>query len=255
MNQPSTPSSTPENTVSPGEAAASAYLAEELSRARKTLVRTRLICVLLLVCIGAYVGVISTIMVNFFQPRTAAQVASGMLAQHAVTAGPVLAAQIEREIPLFVRGVPDYLIKEMPGCRKNVQVLLEAEYQAYCKSLSKKLGDATDKLIDDHRDQIKTLLENASDRAAIRNTLPDLSRVLDEFTRNDEDGRKLKKHIDELAATLKEVERRMDRLANASDLTPEEKKARRALAMLSKVIEDKTRMPQPAATVAKTTGK
>jgi hypothetical protein len=250
MNPQSTPSSNPEITVSNGETAAGDFLTQELSRARKNLQRSRIVCVILLVCVGAYIGIISTIMVNFFQPREAAQVASGMLAQHALTGGPVLAAQIEREIPLFIRGVPDYLIREMPGCRKQLQQLLETEYQTYCNSFSKNLGDAVDKLIDDHRDQIKILLENAPDRAAIRKVLPDFGRVIDGFTKNDVDGRALKKHIDDLAATLKEVEKRMDRLANSSDLTPEEKKARRALAMLSKVVEDTTRLPHAGAPAA-----
>ena len=250
MNSQSTPSSKPENAAFTGEAAATAYLTQELFNARKTLKRTRIVCVILLVCVGAYMGTISTIMVNFFQPQEAAQVVSGMLAQHATTEGPVLAAQIEREIPLFIREVPDYLIKEMPGCRRQLQQMLETEYQTYCASFSKDLGDAMDKLIDDHRDQIKTLLENAQDRTAIREVLPDFDRVIDDFTKNDVDGRALKKHIDDLAAALKEVEKRMDRLANASDLTPEEKKARRALAMLSKVIDDNTRMPPAVASTA-----
>ena len=56
-----------------------------------------------------------------------------------------------------------------------------------------------------------------------------------DFVQNDVDGRELKKHIDDLAAGLKEVEKRMDRLANASDLSPEEKKARRALAVVAKI--------------------
>ena len=188
-------------------------------------------------------GTISTIMVRFFQPKAAAEVASGMLAQHANTAGPVLAAQIEREIPLLIRQTPDYLIKEIPVYRKELQQTLETEYQTYCNSFSKDLGDEMDKLIDSHKAEIKTLLENSTDRAAIRKVLPDFDQAINDFMKADADGRALKRHIDDLAVTLKEVETRMARLANGSDLTPEEKKARRALAMLAKVIDDNTRMP------------
>ena len=52
--------------------------------------------------------------------------------------------------------------------------------------------------------------------------------------------------INDLAAGLKDIEKRMDRLANGSNLTPEEQKARRTLAMLAKAIKDKTKVPELA---------
>jgi len=246
MNSKQATPSVPENTTPAGEAAAAAYLAQEVPKARRTLKRTRIVGTILILCVGAYIGVISTVMVNFLQPKDAAQIATGMLTQHVKSEGPALAAQIEREIPLLIRQAPDYLIKEIPGYRRELQRQLETEYQAYCNSFSKNLGDQMDKLIDDHKAEIKTLLENANDRETIRKTLPDFDQVITEFTRNDTDGRALKSQIDDLAASLKEVEKRMDRLANASDLTPEEQKARRALAMLAKVIEDNAKTPEGA---------
>jgi len=70
--------------------------------------------------------------------------------------------------------------------------------------------------------------------------------------KNDPEGRALREHIDEWAAALKEVEKRMDRLANANDLTPEEQKARYALALMSKAIDANTRMPEVNSTPATT---
>lgn len=243
MNTQPAPSNTPEKAGPAGETAATAYLAQELPKARKTLKRTRIACIVLICFVGAYMGTISTIMVSFFQPKEAAQVASGMLVQHVRSDGPVLAAQFEREIPALIRQVPDYLIKEIPGYRIMLQQSLEAEYQVYCNSFSKDFADELDKLLDNHKAEIKTLLEKASDRAAIRKVLPDFDQVIDDFTKHDVDGKMLKRHIDDLASTLKEVEKRMARLANASDLTPEEQKARRGLALLAKVIDDNTKMP------------
>jgi hypothetical protein len=231
-----------------GEAIVAAYLAEELPKARKTLKRTRIIGVILILFVGAYIGIIATMMVNFFQPKTAAEVASGMLAQRAVSEGPILAAHIEREIPRLIHELPDYLIGELPVYRKELQQSLETEYEAYCNSLSKNLGDRIDKLINDHKAEIKTLLENAGDRDAIRKTLPDFDRVIAEFLKNDAEGQALRERIDAWAAALKEVEKRMDRLANGSDLTLEEQKARHALALLSKVIDTTAKMPEDVST-------
>ena len=244
MNSSQSPSAAPEETPLTGEAVVTAYLAQELPKARQGLKRTHIIGIILILFVGAYIGIISTILVNFFQPKAAAEVATGMLAQHLVNDGPVLAARVEWAIPHFIHEVPDYLIGELPVYRKELQQALETEYEAYCNSLNKNLGDQLDKLIDENKAAIKTLLENASDRDTIRKTLPDFDKVINEALKNNVEGQALKEHIDEMAAALKEVEKRMDRLANGSNLTPEEQKARQALALLSKVIQDTAKMPE-----------
>jgi hypothetical protein len=226
-----------------GEAMLAAYLAEELPRARKTLKRTRIICVILIVFVAAYIGTITAVMVNLFQPKAAAEIASGMMAQHARDEGPILAAQIEGEIPRLIHELPDYLIGELPVYRKELQRSLETEYEAYCNALGRDLGKKLDQLIDNHKSEIKILLENANDRDAIRKTLPDFDKVIAATLKNNPEGQALKERIDAWAASLKEVEKRMDRLANGTNLTPEEQKARRALSLLSKVIEAHTQIP------------
>jgi methionine synthase II (cobalamin-independent) len=144
----------------------------------------------------------------------------------------------------MIHELPDYLIGELPVYRKELQQALAAEYEAYCNSLSKNLGDQLDKLIDAHKPEIKTLLENASDRDTIRKTLPDFDQVINESLKSNGESQALKEHIDEVAAALKEVEKHMDRLANGSNLTLEEQKARQALALLSTVIQDTAKMPE-----------
>ena len=244
MNTENTPAAAPKETTQNGEAVVAAYLAQELPKARLLLKRTRIICIIMILFIAAYIGTITTIMVGYFQPTAAAEVASGMLAEHAMREGTILAAKIEWEIPHIIHEVPDYLIGELPVYRKELQQSLETEYEAYCNSLSKDLGDQIDKLIDDHKAEIKTLLENAGDRDAIRKILPDFDKVIAESMKNDPEGQALREHIDAWAAALKEVEKRMDRLANGSNLTLEEQKARHALALLSKVINDNAKMPE-----------
>jgi hypothetical protein len=237
-----------------GEAVAAAYLAQELPKARKNLKRTRIICIILILFVGAYMGAISTVLANFFEPKAAAEVASGMLAQHVSREGPLLALHIERQIPLLIREAPDYLIKVIPDFRLQLQKSLETESDTYCISLNKDLGARVDKFIDEHKTEIGTLLRNGSDRDVIRKTLPDFDKAITDCLTNDVGGQAAKEHIDAWAASLSEVEKHMDRLANGSDLTPAEQKTRHALAMLSKVIKDNTQLPEtisaPAAPAA-----
>jgi hypothetical protein len=246
MNSDSTPAPASDSTSLTGETAASAYIATALSKARQTLKRTQVIGTILILAVGVYTGVISAFMVKSCRPEEAAQIASGMLSQHAAERGPALAAEIEKEIPALIGQAPDYLIREIPLFRKDLQRLLEAEYRAYCITFSKKLGEQTDILVNNHEAEIKTLLECAGDRTAIRQIIPEFDQTIARFIRDDADGRALKKHIDRLAAALKEIENRMDRLANGADLTSEEQKARRALAILARMIEENTRMPESA---------
>jgi hypothetical protein len=244
MKTESSSAAAPKEPTLTGEAVLAAYLAQELPKARQLFKRTQIICAILVLFVGAYIGVITTVMVRFFRPFDAAEVASGMLAQQAVKDGPILAAKIEWEIPHIIHQVPDYLIGELPIYRKELQQSLETEYEAYCNSLSKDLGNQMDKFIDEHKVEIKTLLENAGDRDAIRKTLPDFDKVISDCMKNDPEGQALREHIDAWATALKEVERRMDRLANGGNLTPEEQKARYALALLSKVINANLKMPE-----------
>ena len=103
-----------------------------------------------------------------------------------------------------------------------------------------------DAQIDSHQAELKTLLEHPNDRAVLRTVLPDLDQTITGFLTTDADGKVVQEHITDLAAGLKEIEKRMDRLANGSNLTPEEQKARRSLAMLAKAIKDKAKVPELA---------
>jgi hypothetical protein len=158
-----------------------------------------------------------------------------MVVQHVQANGPVLAASIEAEIPALLHQTPAYLKEQLPLLRAHLADKLDQEFRTYCHTLSSDLGHKMDLFIDDHKTEIAKLLENGNDRAAIRKALPEFDAVINDFVQHDVDGRELKKHIDELAAALKTVETRMARLANANDLTIEEQKARRALAVVTKV--------------------
>jgi len=240
------PTSNPafESKTDSGESLAADYIAQELPKTRKLLKRTKIVCVILILFVGAYIGTITTITLNFLKPKAAAEVVSGMVMQHAQRQGPALATQIEREVPSLIRQAPDYLIKEIPAFRKELQRSIEAECETYCLAQSKELGVRLDELIDEHKAEIKTLLENANDRAAIRKALPDFDRIVVESMKKNVEGKAVNEHIGEWASALSEIRQRTDRLAKGENLTPEEQKSRHALALLAKVIRSDTQMPE-----------
>jgi hypothetical protein len=244
MNPEQMPSPTPETPAVTAEATAAAYIAQELPKARKAFKRSRIIGLILVALVGGYISIISLTLVKFFQPPEAAQIASGMLMEHIASDGPALAVQVEREIPLLIRQLPDYVIRELPKYRQQAELVLEGELQAHCVALSTQLGRQMDEQIESHQAELKSLLEHPNDRAVLRSVLPDLNETITGFLTTDADGKVVQEHINDLAAGLKEIERHMDRLANGSNLTPEEQKARRSLAVLAKAIRDKTHLPE-----------
>jgi hypothetical protein len=247
MKPEQTPPTVPQAPAGTGDAAA-AYIAQELPRARKALKRSRTIGLVLICLVGGYISFISLTLIRFFQPREAAQIASGMVIQHVASAGPTLALQVEREIPLLIRQLPDYVIHELPAYRQELEHSLEGELQAHCTALGKELGKELDAHIDAHQTELKSLLEHPNDRAVLRTVLPDLDQTLAGFLTIDADGKVVQEHITDLAAGLKDIEKRMDRLAEVTDLTPEEQKARRSLAVLAKAIKDKSKVPEATPT-------
>jgi hypothetical protein len=245
MKPEQTPSTTPETPAGTADAAA-AYIAQELPKARKALKRTRIIGLVMVCLVGGYISFISLTLVKFFQPHEAAQIASGMLMQRIASDGPILALQVEREIPLLIRQLPDYVIRELPGYRQELELALEWELQNHCAALSRDVGKQMDIQIDGHQSELKSLLEHPNDRTVLRSVLPDLDQTITGFLTTDADGKVVQDHITDLANGLKEVEKHMDRLANGTNLTPEEQKARRSLAVLAKSIKDKTKEPDLA---------
>ncbi len=221
------------------EGAASAYIAAELPKARTTLHRTRIAGVVLVAVVGIYISFISITMVRFFQPRAAAEVASGMLVEQVIKHGPALVGEVEKEIPVIVRQIPDYIIQEVPHYRQELERAFDQEWQAHCRVLTKDVAQKMDTLIDDNKQEMKALFANSNDRAALRKIMPDLDLVVSDFLNQDPEGKRIRQHISDLAAELQEIQHRTDRLANGNNLTPEEQKTRHALALLSRAIKNK----------------
>jgi len=248
-------STTPATPAPAGEAAAAAYIAQELPKARKAFKRAWIIGLVLVGLVGGYMTFIGVTLTKFFQPQEAAQIASGMVVEHIASDGPALAVQIERQIPLLIRQLPDYVIGQLPTYRQEAELVLTTELEGHWAGLSRDLGKQMGDMIADHQAELKTLLAHPNDRAVLRSVLPDLNETITGFLTADADGKVVQEYINDLASGLKEVEKKMDRLANGSSLTPEEKKARHSLAVLAKAIKDNTKLaettPAPVGKLAK----
>jgi hypothetical protein len=250
MNSLPTSANIPEPAPASGEAVALAYIAQELPKARKALRRTQILGVALLCVVAAYISVITLMLTRFFQPKEAAQVAAGMLIQRIDSGGPLLTKELESQIPRLIRQAPEYVLAQLPVYRADLEKRVEADFQVHCDKFNKEFGAEIDRVLDEHKTEIRSLIEGAHDRTALRKALPDFEQAVKHFLTRETDGRVISQSIAELAKALKDIEKRMDRLANGTNLTPEEQTARRSLAMLAKAIRSNTEMPAVTANSA-----
>ena len=174
------------------------YIASELLEARKTLTWTRIVSTVLVV--GA---LFETIFVaggfsSTLQPRSAAQVADGIIAQKVADNTDDIKATIEEKIPQLISQVPDQAIGQLPVLRETLEKNFETSLTSYASDSSKNLDAQLSDYLDSHKDQVGAALSSGQDPAVIHALA---SGMTDDFVSSlqdsrDEDGESTQNKID-----------------------------------------------------------
>lgn len=242
MNPPNPPPDSPAT----GAAAAEQFLASELAATRLALQRTRIAGVIIIVIVFGYMSFVTRALVQHLEPKSAAEFATTFVQGQVVEKADALASQVRERIPALVAGLPDYLQRELPRHREALEDAIERDFRHHCQTTSQQLGKHLDDFLQAHVVQIRTLLNTAESKPENLQLLaPDLEqeliRYLSDKTAGDES---LKDKIDHALAELRKVEQQVDRLAQAANLTPQEKKVRHAIAIVARSAEEQTRALQ-----------
>ncbi|MBC8002263.1 MAG: hypothetical protein H7X97_06715, partial [Opitutaceae bacterium] len=103
------------------------------------------------------------------------------------------------------------------------------------KLTASQIEKSIDLFLETAKDDIKTVLKDAQDIATVRQLGPALEKEMLSYLKSREAGQEsLQDKFDHALVDLDKVAARVERLAKATDLTPEEKRARRAIAVLLK---------------------
>lgn len=239
MSTPESPSPSPDS----GASAAEQFLANELSTARLSLQRTRIAGTIVVVIVIGYMSFVASALNKQLEPKAAADFATTFVAAQVMEKTDALASQVKERIPALVAGLPDYLQRELPRHREALEERLEQDFKEHCMATSQQLGKHLDDFLQAHVVQIRTLLNTAENKPEqIRALAPDLEieivRYLSDKTAGDES---LKDKIDHAHAELQKVEKQVDRLATGTNLTPQEKKVRHAIAIIARSAEQQTK--------------
>ena len=232
-----------------GDTVATRFLNDELRRARASLQMTRIASVLLVLLVGGELLYLTSGFVNNFQPQTAAEIVDGMVMQQINDKGPDLANQLKQKVPEYMAQAPDYVLKEMPNYRQSLEDRIEKDLTGYCKSTSDDLGKHLDTYLDAHKDNVKELLTSTADPASTQKMGADLKAVLMDYIKEAPAGKEsIYSQINQSLSALQEVQKTTHHLATATNLTPDEKKARRAIAIITQSIDEHRGKLMPAST-------
>lgn len=238
---------TPSGPSSSGEGTAERYIALELQKTRASLMRNILVGLAVLALLSGEMLYLTNGFASNLAPHAAAEVAEGFVAQQVNDRGPDVAAQVKQKIPELIEQVPDYALKQMPAYREALENRVEADLTRQCQATAPQLGQNLQTFVSAHKDQVKQMLASGNDPALVSQVGEELKATLrDYIQQKPANGESVAAQINMSLSSLQDIEKKMQRLAANKNLTPEEQKTRRAIAVLSHSIGNAGEQIRPA---------
>jgi len=222
-----------------GEDTAARYVHKELAQARKGLMLTQIIGGLSVLGTALYLGYITSTIKKTFEPDAAAQVATGLISEKVNDQAQQLADQAKQRVPELIGQLPDYAIKQMPGYRQQLETQIDSDLNTNMEAASKQLDGHFDSFVSDNKTQIAALLKDGNDKQATRALGTALQGELQKFIKETPvtNGESAQSKLDQTLTALQQVDKQISRLATGKNLSPQEQKMRRAIAVISGGIE------------------
>lgn len=214
--------------------AAIEFVNQQLDSARASLGRTKMIAVIIILLVAAYMTFVTKSILGHLEPSQAASTAKDLLVTQLATQGDALAGSLKERIPALMHELPDAVLDRMPGIREDLEQRIEAQLQNYARLTMASLEPQVDEFLTNHKDDINTFLESAQNLDELR---ADLSADFDQLLQNylttaRDDGVSLMEKLEQSKLLLNRIADQTERLARAGDLTEREKQTRRAVAVL-----------------------
>ena len=214
------------------------YVDKELVRTRKALRLTQILGVLYVIVTIVSVGSITVGFARSLEPDEAANIAKGLVAEHVNDQVPAFKQYIKENVPILIARVPAYVKKELPIYRVNLETQLESNLDHYSEQTSQQLQDRFDTFLTANQGGVKSLMANSQDPQALSTLDNNLKLMFADYIDNTQvNGVTLRSEIDQSLEALGEIDIKMKKLAGNKGLTDDEKKTRRAIAILLKSVD------------------
>ncbi len=226
-------SSEPNPSEKSAEQVAVQYIEEQVKTLRTRFRRTQIITVVLVLGVLAYLSFIThTLKKEFLNPEPAAAMLNLQLSSVINENAPALTAELKLQIPALISSIPDRIIEQLPAVRVALEEQLENQLRQYALDTGDQLASHLDDFLTENREAIHALVEAAENTEGLAHLGDLLEEELSAYLQTKgEDGQSIKDRLDLVLADMGKIEERLQRLATAPDLTPEEKQLRRAIAI------------------------
>ena len=221
-----------------GEGVAERYVEHELTESRASLQRTQIIGGLLALFTIGYMAYLTSNFRASMEPKAAATIATGLATQRLDDLEPQFSEYIHDEVPKMIRKAPDEVIARMPDYRKELETRVETTLREQSQKGASQLDKQLDTFLAEHKEEVGQLLKDGQDPAAMEKFGTELETQFQSFLTDTKIGNEtLQQKMDSALSTLKQVSDRTTKLAANKGLTPSEKNARKAVAMLMRRID------------------
>ena len=221
-----------------GEGVAERFVDHELIESRTSLARTRIVSIAMCVFVIAYMSYLTAGFRASLEPNGAAEIATGLASQRVDDLEPQFADYIHEQVPMMIRKAPDELIARLPEYRKELEGRVDKTVRTQAQQGATQLDKQLDDFLTAHKDEVGQLLLNGQDPAKTEQFGNELDKNLTDFMTTQKIGdTTIQQKLDETLITLRQVAARTTKLAGNKDLTPSERQARHAVAMLMRRIE------------------
>ena len=228
--------------------AAETFVTDEVAEAKRSLMITRIASGLLAAFVVIYLGYITSRFKDAMEPNNAAEIAKGIVAQKVDDGATSIAEDIKKRVPALIEQLPDYAIKQMPEYREKLESQVVGDLSGYASQNAPKLGENLDEFLAAHKEEVGQMLQDGQDPAVADKVGEDLEAAFMKSLQETDagGGETFREKLDKSLAALQDIKKKTDRLATAKDLTPQEKKTRRAIAIIASKINMDTAAPAVA---------
>ncbi len=223
----------------PPPADAEAYVVSELIAARKMLKNLQMYGSIAVLVIAIYLGFIAYGFCDNLKAENAVKIVKGMATEQIEQHRDEFISEVQTRVPAMIQQAPDVVMAQMPTLRENIVQRFEDHLQGYCKQTTTKLGESLDDYLVKNKDQIKTVLDAGKDPNAVAALGAGIREEVMDYlkTQPAAGGESIDEQVHESLSMLTNCEQRLNRMANAKDLTAAEKKTRRAVAIIANTID------------------
>jgi hypothetical protein len=161
--------------------------------------------------------------------------ANSFIADQAHLRASELGEQLKKDVPAFIRGLPDLILEQAPLYRAALEGKIEADFVTYCRATSRQLSTHLDEFLVEHKDKLKPLLAASQDREAFKQFGADLeTEIMDYLKEKPEGGESIKEKLDQSPRARKVDEHQTP--GPRPGLSLRGKQKRRAIAILVQTV-------------------